>query len=826
MRRCAMHIIGIVMLAALPPASGRAAPASDDVDFNRDVRPILSNHCWSCHGTDEKGRQAGLRLDQRESALRESDSGETPIVPYKPAASHLIARVDSSDDDVVMPPPSAKKPLTSAQRDVLRRWIAAGAPYAPHWAFTPIERPALPAVRRSDWAINDIDRFVLARLEQEGLSPSPAADRTTWLRRVTLDLTGLPPTPDERAAFLADDSPQANETIVDRLLNSPRHAERLTMHWLDAARYADTNGYNNDDPRTMWPWRDWVIGAFARNMPYDQFITEQIAGDLLPNPTLEQRIATGFSRNHVITTEGGVIEEEYHVEYVADRVHTASTVLLALSLQCARCHDHKFDPISQREYYQFAAFFGNLPDKSVDDANGKAADPVIPVPNREQREKLAQLAERRSTLEESLQRHTAQAENAELKECLSTPPAARSEKQRTLLAQHDLTQVDAQVQELQKELADLAKETAAFEGTIPRAMIMQEMSPARSTFLLKAGQYDQRLEEVTASVPAALLSLPQDAPRNRRGLARWLVDPQHPLTARVAVNRWWEMFFGMGLVETSADFGVQGALPSHPQLLDLMASELISNGWNQRAILKQIALSATYRQSSAGTPAQMAADPHNRLLARGPRGRLQAEIIRDCALAVSGLLCERVGGPSVKPYQPAGLWEDVSVERRAKYEADSGEGLYRRSMYTYWKRTCPPPSMSLFDAPDRETCVVRRASTNTPLQALVLLNDPTYLESARKLAELVVSSTPCEQERLQTAFFRVLCRAPQPDEEKLLIDACHKAAERFRHNPASAAELIHVGSSAVDPSIDPVELSSWTIVMSMLLNLDEAICKP
>jgi hypothetical protein len=1041
-----------------------AVRAADAIDFNRDVRPILSNHCWSCHGPDGVSRQAGLRLDLRDVALRPAESGETPIVPGKPESSHLLARVDATDSETIMPPAAAKKPLTSEQRDVLRRWIAGGASYSQHWAFTAPQRHETPIVRQATWPRGEIDRFVLHRLEAEGLAPAEEADRATWLRRVTLDLTGLPPLPDELDAFLSDDTTLAYEQVVDRLLNSARHAERMAMHWLDLARYADTNGYNNDEVRTMWPWRDWVIDAFAQGMPYDQFLTEQLAGDLLPQATLSQRVATGFNRNHVLTTEGGVIEEEYHAEYVADRVHTVSTAFMALSMQCARCHDHKYDPITQRDYYQFSAFLNNVPDKIVSYSQGKMAEPLLAVPSALQQDQLAQLDDRRQQLEQSVQRRLADApseadlweknlsaeqlanfapgglmlraafdesnvdenefhpeivlnelnpaqqgvilgrvsrepgklgtalafdgtttvefaaggtfESEEplsfavwvrpqstdamavlskmdevnafrgydiileggkvathfvhawpddalkiitkkslsqdawqhlvvtydgsrrasgvaiyidgrlqetdvsadtlrgtiqtdkpfhigrrqtsvpfkgwiddvqvyhralntdqvaqlatgqdlvaLQNCLSIPPVQRSMQQHDLIRQYFVNQIDPQTRQLRTELAVLQKQVEDVRRAIPSMMVMQEASPPRPTFLLNRGRYDQHVAEVSADVPATLLELSKDAPRNRLGLAQWLVDPRHPLTARVAVNRWWEMFFGTGLVETSADFGVQGALPSHPQLLDWLATELIQSGWNTRAILKQIALSATYRQSSRVTPELLAKDPVNRLLARGPRGRLPAETLRDAALAASGLLQARIGGPSVKPYQPEGLWEDVSVERREKYVIDVGEGLYRRSMYTFWKRTCPPPTMSSFDAPDRETCVVRRATTNTPLQALILLNDPTYVEAARHLAEHVLQHADSETERLAFAYKRVLCRRPHAREEELLLETHRKALAQFRRDPAAAEKLLQVGYTKSDPHLERLDLAAWTVVMSMLLNLDEAISK-
>ena len=1035
---------------------GAAEPVKT-LDFNRDVRPILSNHCWNCHGPDEASREAGLRLDLRESAIAVGPEKKRAIVPHDPAASELVKRIDATDD-TQMPPASFEKPLTAEQREILKRWIAEGAPYAAHWAFAAPARPVLPKVKQTDWPKNEIDFFVLEKLEGAGLSPSPEADRSTWLRRVTLDLTGLPPTPEERTAFLADQQDGAYDRVVDRLLASPRYAERMAMQWLDAARYADTNGYNNDEVRTLWPWRDWVIDAFARNMPYDQFVTEQLAGDLLPEATLAQKVATGFNRNHVLTTEGGIVEEEYRIEYVVDRVHTTATVFMGLSLQCARCHDHKYDPFTQADFYRFAAFFNNIPDKVVGYDKGRMAEPLLQVPSTAQAEELQRLTALQQELTTNLQKRSAEAEadltlweksltpelvaqssppglvayfpleetsgstvaneiaadncgaiagklsSAEgrlgralefdgtthvaagdvgafegdqafsssvwiyptgrdvstvlskmdeanafrgydvilegnkvsahfvhhwpdrgfnvvtknpikldawhhlavtydgsreakgvriyvdgqiqeldiltnhkldgslltdksfhigtrgtsapfqgridevrlyakaltpeevtqlskgetldgLKSILATEPAQRTPAQVDRLRAYYLDQVDARSQQLRTEIADTTKQRDELNKQIPVTMVMQEMTPRRSTHILKRGQYDQPGEEVQPAALSALTSLPHEA-ATRLELAHWLTNPQHPLTARVAVNRWWEILFGTGIVETVEDFGIQGAAPTHPELLDWLATELIARQWNTHEMLKLTVLSATYRQSSNSTPQLLEHDPRNRLMSRGPRYRLPAETVRDNALAISGLLVEHVGGPSVKPYQPAGLWEDVSVSRRDSYAEDQGEGLYRRSMYTFWKRTCPPPSMSAFDAPDRETCVIRRSRTNTPMQALVLLNDPTYIEAARKFAERVLLHVTGEQERLTYAFEIALSRPPQPEEAAILFDELQAARKRFDGDPAAAGKLLAVGSSPVSDKLSPPELAAWTTLTSLILNLDETISKP
>ena len=791
-------LLWLVITARLTPLS---AQAQQHMRFDHDVRPILSNHCWSCHGPDEVSRQAGLRLDLQDSATVPAESGHIAIVPGKPAESELIARINSHDTDVQMPPASAKKPITEKQKLILQQWIEQGAEFTSHWAWTRPARPTVPEVKKSSWPKNAVDAFVLKRLEEQHLQPSEEADPHVWLRRVTFDLTGLPPSLEELNAFEDRLKTVAKEDVysevVERLLQSSRHGERMAMQWLDAARYADTNGYNNDETRTMWPWRDWVIKAFTDGMPYDQFLTEQLAGDLLPNASVSQKVATGFSRNHVLTTEGGIFEEEYHVEYVADRVHTTATVFLAMSLQCARCHDHKYDPLTQKEYYQFAAFFNNVPDKVVSYNKARMAEPLLKLPTPEQQAELDRIEERLTEVETELTILTAEA--------------------------------GADAAALQAEKTALTEQRTKLNAEIPATMVMAEPAEPRPIFVLKRGQYDQRGEQVTAAFPNTLISHEDsvtDVPENpdRLQLARWLTDPAHPLTARVAVNRWWEMLFGTGIVATAEDFGIQGALPSHPELLDWLATELIRQSWDQRAILKLIVMSATYRQSSDLKPEQFERDPRNECLARGPRYRLPAETVRDNALFVSSLLKEKIGGPSVKPYQPDGLWEDVSVERRDKYVADTDDGLYRRSMYTFWKRTCPPPGMATFDAPDRETCVVRRARTNTPLQALVLLNDPTYVEAARKLAERVMLVSD-DSGRTALAFRIVLARLPSDSEQISMQEILAKARTHFTTHPSAAEEFLTIGHSSRSTSLNPTELATWSAAMSVLLNLDESISK-
>ena len=831
------------------------AGAAGKVEFARDIRPILARHCQSCHGPDEATREAKLRLDLRDEAV-----ARKAIVPGDPKASKLITRIHSAKPGEIMPPPDSKKPLNDAQKKLLEEWISQGADYAAHWAFRPPVRPAIPAAREAARVRNPIDAFVLERLEKEGLKPAPEADKATLLRRVTLDLTGLPPTPAAVSLFLADTGPDAYEKAVDRLLASPAYGEKMAMGWLDAARFADTNGFNNDEDRTQWPWRDWVIAAFQQNMPFDRFLTEQIAGDLLPNATTAQQVATAFLRNQTHNTEGGIIQEEYRVEYVADRVHTTATVFLGLSMGCARCHDHKYDPVSQRDYYRFYAYFNSIPEKQASYSNFAAAEPYILVPSPAQQSAFDRLARERLEFERELPvreklalaewtddrvpaHEIAQLLAGSVRSPVGGTVALLAKRQAPELRKPAIGLVDAQYRRIKLALNDVIKKRAELEKSFPPVMVMRDMPTPRETFVLKRGAYDQPGEKVTTGVPAAVAALPKDAPPNRLGLARWMTAPENPLTARVAVNRWWQSYFGVGLVKTVEDFGLTGEFPSHPELLDYLATELVASKWDVRAMQRLIVTSGTYRQSSqmrnpspatspagvdAGANAQprkSADDPENRLLSRGPRFRMSAEMIRDNALAVSGLLKTQVGGPSVKPYQPGGLWEDVSVSRRAVYQADTGDGLYRRTMYTFWKRTCPPPTLATFDAPNREVCVARRAVTNTPLQALILLNDPTYVEAGRKLAERMMKAGPAPAERLDAGYRYAVAR-PATEAERAILTGMHAdALARFTKEPAAARGFLGVGASPRDPSLNEIELAAWSVVAGAILNLDETISK-
>ncbi len=785
-------------LLAEPSSPGRSN--TDKVSFDRDVRPILSNHCWKCHGPDANERKAGLRLDQRESAIKPAESGKTAIVPAKNGDSELLRRVLSSDSDELMPPASENKPLSAAQKEILKRWIEQGATFEQHWSFRTVTRPALPSVKNKSWPKNSIDHFTLARLEAEGLSPSPEADRETLIRRVTLDLTGLPPTIAEIDDFLNDRDTNAYDKVVDRLLKSPHYGERMALDWLDASRFADTNGYHIDNGRDMTRWRKWVIDAFNRNLPFDQFTIQQLAGDLLPEPTdpvaaLEQKLASGFHRNHMINFEGGAFPKEYHNAYIVDRVNTTATVWLGLTIACSQCHDHKYDPLTQREFYQLYAFFHNVPENGLDGRKGNA-EPLLKIPTEDQQKQLAELAANIAKLD------------ARLKE-------AKGDEAKTLKA----------------DLDRLRKQQSELDQLIPTSMIMREMDQPRETFLLLRGQYDKPGEKVTAEVPAVLSRLPEGAPRNRLGLAQWLTHPSHPLTARVTINRYWQSYFGTGLVKTSEDFGSQGELPSHPELLDWLAAEFLET-WNVKHLQRLIVMSATYRQASRVTPALVARDPENRLLARGPRHRLPAEGIRDLALSVSGLLQHKIGGPSVSPYQPAGLWEELMARADGKnwtaqeYSQSHGADLYRRTMYTFWKRTCPPAQLATFDAPDRETCTVRRARTNTPLQALVLMNDPTYVEASRKFAERILlegGATP--DERITFAFRLAIARQPTPRERTVLRRVFDQQLARFTADPAAATKLLTVGESPRNEQLRATELAAWSAVANVILNLDETVTK-
>ena len=738
---------------------------ASEIEFGRDIRPVLSDACYNCHGPDGEAREADLRFDDRTVVM------DADVI----ASGELLRRLTTDDPEERMPPPDSTRVLKPESRATLVQWLKQGAAWPEddrHWAFLTLGRPAVPAVSKNLWVRNDIDYFVLARLDQEELSPAPAADRTTLLRRVTFDLTGLPPTLKQLEEFLQDKSVNAYENAVDRLLDSPRYGEHMAIKWLEASRYADTDGYQNDRLRYMWVWRDWVIRALNDNMPFDQFIIEQMAGDLLPDRDFYTQVATGFNRNHRINSEGGSIPDEWIVEYVADRVETMGTMFLGLTLTCSRCHDHKYDPIKQNDFYRLFAFFNGIDEAGLGPNNGNSP-PFIKVPK--------------------------SWPNLNPKEAKFVKPGPMK-----------IRVVQTSVPRPQS-------------GAPDTVMVLHELATPRDTYRLLRGLYDQpdKSQKLLPATPPVLGGWKKEWPQNRLGLAKWLMDPAHPLTARVTVNRMWQQFFGLGIVKTSENFGVQGEFPSHPKLLDWLATEFVKRQWNVKELHKLIVTSATYRQVSAATPELVQRDPENRLYARGPRKRLTSFAIRDSALFTSGLLVEKLGGPSVKPYMPPGIWASVS---NAKYKQDKGDKLYRRSLYTYWRRTLPPPTMMTFNAAARETCIVRSDLTTTPLQALTMMNNVTFVESARFLAERMMKQKELlPRQKLAWAFRLVTSRKPRQEELKLLTTDFIAYRQEFRRRPAAAKSLLAVGEKNRDPSLNAVDHAAFTLVANTILNLDETI---
>ena len=1037
-----MRKFALALLAAAPIWAQTNGP----IQFNRDILPILSENCFACHGPDPAHRISNLRFDLEEpakAALR--GNNRFAVIPGNAEASELIQRVTSTGSNHM--PPAPRPSLTPQQIDLLKAWINQGASWQKHWSFNAPVRPAVPATRDTQWTRNAIDNFVLARLESEGMKHSDEAKRTALIRRVTFDLTGLPPTPAEVTAFVNDTRRDAYERVVDRLLASPRFGERMATPWLDAARYADSNGYQIDGERRMWPWRDWVVRAFNSNKPFDQFVVEQLAGDLLPNATTDQKIATGFNRNHRGNSEGGIIPEEYAAEYVADRVDTTATVFLGLTVGCARCHDHRFDPISQKEYYQLFSFFNNVPESGKARRAGNSP-PFIKAPNADQLTRLAQMDRdiQQAQAAYNAQRTTQQSQQAAWERTLRGPavrggpnsgltyqlpqdpkftttpygagmvldgtsffnagdvarfrtygylddhplanehqddafsfaawiyPTAptgaiasraqdqtepigyglylkdskvavydvtkwvdegiriESEKSITLNQWHHvaatyngsrtaagmhiyvdgveqkfiielddmnnapmltftrepfrvgggggaenrfkgtladvrvynrpLTPAEAALMAAPASIQDIAAkpvgirtpaeaakielyflETAAtgavrstrehllnlqalrteFYEDIPTTMVMEEMATPRESFLLKRGSYDQPGDRVYPVLPAILPPMPAGLPANRLGLAKWLTSPDHPLLARVTVNRFWQQYFGTGLVKTSEDFGSQGEAPSHPELLDWLATEFIQSGWDIKALQRLIVTSAAYRQASATTDELTARDPENRLLARGPVLRLTAEMVRDQALAVSGLLVDKAGGAPVKPYQPEGLWAEVAKE---EYVQDHGENLYRRSLYTFFRRAVPPPTMANFDVGVRETCIVRPASTNTPLQALDLMNNVTYLEAARLMGQrMMLEGGTVAADRIAWGFQLATAHRPDAKETDILNNFFRQQLDQFQTSPQAADKFLTQGESPRAPGLRAPELAAYASVASLILNLDETVTK-
>jgi hypothetical protein len=1052
-----LHFWMVALICAA--TSGRAA--ADMLEYNRDIRPILAEHCFACHGVDSAAREADLRLDLKDPAV---DFGA--IVPGDADASSLVERIEAQDADLLMPPPETKKKLSPAQISTLRKWIDEGAEYQAHWSYLPPTRPAPPQVDSETWAKNPIDHFVVARLAEVGLKPAPAADARTLCRRLHLDLTGLPPTPEAVAAFLAEyeaDQDAAVVGLVDRLMASPAWGEHRARYWLDAARYADTHGMHFDNYREMWPYRDWTIRAFNNNQPFDEFTVDQLAGDLRANPTEEQLIATGFQRCNPTTNEGGTIEAENLANYASDHVQTFGWVFLGLTVNCAQCHDHKFDPISMRDYYSLAAFFRNTTAPGLDGNAKDGKGPVIELPAEADRPRwdvvkveiaqsqreLAEIRERAEknfdawlatassdslgntasseglvlhlplnegrseqvadrsasaskvqlvgelvwqaegkfgaaptfkgaqgvgveaagdfekqepfsvgawvktgdpnqsaslvarmdvaaghrgwdlwlangtlsfhaidnwpgkvfkvttdkpvivadkwqhimmtcegaapenvkiyvdgkavphqtfhntlTAESSirskapffvgqrngggqLQQASVQdlriynrslaadevevlAKSPQLAEYLATPVAERSAASRAAALDGYLAVVDADYSSASAKLVVLEAELASMRKRGVISHIQQERTDSMPmAYVLMRGEYDQPGEQVQARTPAALHAMPEGAPGNRMGLAQWVVDPKNPLTSRVTVNRFWQELFGQGLVATAEDFGVSGELPSHPELLDWLAVEFVESGWDVQHMYRLMLTSATYRQAALATPEKLELDPANRLLSRGPRFRMDAEMVRDYALAASGLLSVRPFGPGTKPYQPDEIWSVVGVpgSNTRDYVQDKGENLYRRTLYHFWKRMAPAPNLEAFNAPTREVCAVRRERTNTPLQALVTLNDPQFVEAARRLAESALGAKLSPQEMAQFIAHRALCRPLSDDEVAIVLTSQQQYSAHYANNAKDAKALIEVGDTTADASHPPAELATWTMVASQLLNLDEVLSK-
>ena len=825
-----------------------ASASAESVSFNRDVRPIFSDKCYYCHGTDPNHRKADRRLDTREGALAEKD-GVRAIVPGKPEESDAIVRILSTDADEQMPPPKSNKTLTAAEKETLRRWVAEGAKYEPHWAFVAPVRPTVPAEAKA------IDYFVEKTLTANALTFSPQAEKGTLLRRVTLDLTGLPPTLAEIAAFENDARADAYERAVDRLLAAPRYGERMAVDWLDAARYADTNGYQGDAYRMNWPWRDWVVQAFNDNKPFDQFTIEQLAGDLLPEPTQPQLIATAFNRNHMLNAEGGTIPEENRTKNVFDRVETTSGVFLGLTMQCCQCHDHKFDPLKQADYYSMFGMFNQLSESGgVDKRFGKkeysdeydklyaVESPFLELPTNETEAALKAAIKVREKAASDFTRRKAEFHPGFVKwvEEMRANPAFIEQRIETELDRRAVSSADLEnlfTSNTQRLLEIFFKldgnvEWAAMKHAIddariaedhaqekiPLVMVMRDDKP-RETHILQRGNYETPGDKVLPNVPGFLPPLPAGAKADRLALARWLVAPEQPLMPRVTVNRLWQMFFGRGLVKTPDDFGMQGALPSHPELLDWLAVEFRESGWDVKHMVKLIVTSRAYRQAATMTPALLAKDPDNALLARGPRFRLDSRFLRDQALALSGLLVEKRGGFSVMPYQPPGIWEDISFGKN-RYFQSHGDDLHRRSLYTFWRRSAAPANF--FDVPARQVCSVKPQRTNTPLQALTTLNDTTYVEAARVWAEQA-ATLPDDSAKLRQLLRAAIARDPEPRELISLKTTLTKSRAHFAAHKADGEKLIATGEAPHSANLDPTEHAAWTTVCLLVLNLDETL---
>jgi hypothetical protein len=758
-----LGIGGIFTYTQCTDTQAQETAMPDVIDYNYHIRPIFSDRCFKCHGPDANKRKAGLRLDTPEGAYAafKDNPSMHAIVPGHPESSDAFQRLITKDTSLLMPTPSSHLTVSQHEIDLIEKWIKQGAVYKPHWAFIKPVKAALPDADE-DWVRNPIDYFVYAKMAEKSLKPSPEASKEQLLKRVCLDLTGLPPTLDMQDRFMKDDSPQAYEKIVNELLGSKHYGEKMSIQWLDLARYADSHGYQDDGLRTMWPWRDWVIHAFNSNYSYAKFVTWQLAGDLMPRPTKEMLLATGFNRNHKITQEGGVIDEEYRVEYVNDRTNTFSKSFLALTFECARCHDHKYDPISQKDYYSTYAFFNQVPEKGLF-----------------------------GTIDASF----------------ADPP--------------NMSITTKDVQSILKFIHK--KDTASVD-----VMVMADSSKRRPTYVLSRGNYDMPGPEVGVGIPKSILPYSSSKyGQNRLGLARWLIDPQNPLTSRVFVNRMWAQFFGRGIVKTVGDFGMQGELPTHPELLDWLAVDFQSHGWNIKRLVKQIVMSATYQQASTVTSSAQQVDPENIYLSRMSRIRIPAEQIRDQVLASAGILNGEIGGPSVKTYQPKGLWEVATSGRGSlmNYIQDHNQDLYRRGMYVFIKRTVPPPTMLIFDASNRDQCEVQRGRTNTPLQALVMMNDPHVLESSRVLASQFSREKGSIDEKLTRAFRRIVCRAPKEKELAMLKKYYEAEQTSCVQNPKKVQKLMKIGEYKQDKAAVTGSTAAMMLTIQLIYNMEEAIMR-
>jgi hypothetical protein len=830
------HIFGLLGLG-FALVCGQCALADDDlpevVEFNRDIRPILSNHCFTCHGPDNNNRKAKLRLDVEQSA-HEDRGGYKVIDAAKPAASALLHRITAQDPTERMPPAKASKALSVRQITLLQRWVEQGGKYQAHWSLIAAKRSALPKMQAGTPVVNAIDQFILARLQKDKLQMSPEADRRTLLRRLSFDLTGLPPTLEELGFFINDQSPLAYEKLVDRLLASPHFGERMAQYWLDLVRYADTGGYHSDNHRDVAPYRDYVIAAFNSNKRFDTFTIEQLAGDLLPQPTAEQKIASGYNRLLQTTEEGGAQAKEYQAKYAADRVRNTSTVWLGLTLGCAECHDHKFDPIKTKEFYRFAAFFADLKERPV----GRQEQTLMPSPAQEAL--LKQLEDKIGPLQQAFNASTPQLTAAQAKweetaktakglpkevaAILGFDAAKRNPKQKQDLSKY-FRNIAPELKAVREQLGELQQQKDKLVKSIPSTLISAAQPPRVMRILPRGNWLDDSGEIVQPGVPAALTPpLVNQDRATRLDLAKWLVAPQNPLTARVFMNRLWMLLYGQGLVKTLDDFGSQGAWPTHPELLDWLAVEFQESGWNVKHVIKLMVLSRTYKQTSKVSEELKQRDPYNVLLARQARFRLDAETIRDNALAISGLLARKVGGPSVKPYQPRGYWSYLNFPTR-EWMSDKGESQYRRGLYTYWCRTFLHPSLLAFDAPTREECTVERTKSNTPQQALVLLNDPTYVEASRVFAERLMVSAAGPAERIQLAFRLALGRPATAAEENVLHKLFAHHLDQYQKDTKAAAACLQAGDRPVTPGLNAAELAAWTSVTRVILNLHETVTR-